>query len=58
MFAAIPAPSSRPVDELREEMVKTLVEKGVAFTPGVIQALRVVPWTVRNVHQPPHQHKP
>ncbi|GLY33441.1 methyltransferase, FxLD system [Kineosporia sp. NBRC 101731] len=40
---SLPAPSSRPADELREDMVTVLREKGVVRSPEIIGALRVVP---------------
>ena len=43
MFAATPASPGRTVEMLREEMVATLVEKGVACSPEIIEALRTVP---------------
>lgn len=43
MSAATPTSPGRTADLLREEMVATLVEKGVARSPEIIRALRTVP---------------
>ena len=43
MSAATPTSPGRTADLLREEMVATLMEKGVACSPEIIAALRAVP---------------
>jgi protein-L-isoaspartate(D-aspartate) O-methyltransferase len=43
MSAATPASPVRSADELREEMVTTLVEKNAVRSPEIIRALRAVP---------------
>lgn len=43
MSAATPASPARTADQLRDEMVATLVEKGVARSPEIVRALRTVP---------------